>query len=111
MIVIKGRGIIHMAYRQHALAIIITLAATSATKIPVTVLTDHTNLMFWKNPQNVSRPVTASAADTPPTCSGVDDPVHIAPSEVHWEPARIMYAPGVAVRGSGLGGMSRVYRV
>ena len=29
MIVIKGRGIIHMAYRRHALAIIIRLAATS----------------------------------------------------------------------------------
>jgi hypothetical protein len=29
MIVIKGHGIIHMAYRRHALAIIIRLAATS----------------------------------------------------------------------------------
>jgi hypothetical protein len=29
IIVIKGHGIIHMAYRRHALAIIITLAATS----------------------------------------------------------------------------------
>ena len=29
----------------------------AATGIPVTVLTDHANLMFWKNPQNVNRRV------------------------------------------------------
>jgi hypothetical protein len=29
----------------------------AATEIPVTVLTDHTNLTFWKNPQNVNRRV------------------------------------------------------
>src|ERR1700761_3038769 len=29
----------------------------AATEIPVTVLTDHANLTFWKNPQNVNRRV------------------------------------------------------
>ena len=29
----------------------------AATEIPVTILTDHTNLTFWKNPQNVNRRV------------------------------------------------------
>ena len=29
----------------------------AAMEIPVTVLTDHANLTFWKNPQNVNRRV------------------------------------------------------
>jgi hypothetical protein len=49
----------------------------------------------------VSRPVTASAADAPPTRSGVEDPARIALSEVRREPARAIYGPSVVVRGSG----------
>ena len=50
---------------------------------------------------SVSRPVTASAADAPPTRSGVEDPARIASSEVRREPARAIYGPSVVVRGSG----------
>jgi hypothetical protein len=39
VIVIKGRGIIHMAYRRHALVIIITLAATSGKLLDILRLT------------------------------------------------------------------------
>ena len=49
----------------------------------------------------VSRPMTASAADAPPTCSGVEDPARIALSEVRREPACAIYGPSVVVRGSG----------
>ena len=51
--------------------------------------------------KTVSRAVTASAADAPPTHSGVEDPAHIALSEVRREPACAIYGPGVVVRGSG----------
>ena len=51
--------------------------------------------------KRVSRAVTASAADAPPTRSGVEEPARIALSEVRREPARAIYGPGVVVRGSG----------
>ena len=60
---------------------------------------------------SVSRAVTASAADAPPMCLGVEDPVHIALSEVHREPACAIYGPGVVVRGSGQGESAGIYRV
>ena len=49
----------------------------------------------------VSRPMTASTADAPPTRSGVEDPARIASLEVCQEPARAIYGLSVVVRGSG----------
>jgi hypothetical protein len=43
--------------------------------------------------------VTATAADAPPTRSGVENPARIALSEVRWEPARAIYGPSVVDRG------------
>jgi hypothetical protein len=54
-----------------------------------------------RNSLGVSRAVTASAADAPPTRSGVEDPARIALSEVRREPARAIDGPGVVDRGSG----------
>jgi hypothetical protein len=36
----------------------------AATEIPVTVLTDHANLTFWKNPRKVNRRVARWFATT-----------------------------------------------
>ena len=48
-------------YERELLAVLKALkhwrSHLAATEIPVTVLTDHANLTFWKNPQNVNRRV------------------------------------------------------
>jgi len=73
-------------YERELLAILKSLEHwrphLAATEIPVTVLTDHANLTFWKNPRKVNRRVArwfATLQDYNLTIKHIPGKLHAAP--------------------------------
>ena len=62
----------------------------AATEIPVTVLTDHANLTFWKNPQKVNRRVARWFA----TLQDYNLLIKHVPSKLHAAPDMLSRPPG-----------------
>ena len=62
----------------------------AATKIPVTVLTDHANLMFWKNPRKVNRRVVRRFA----TLQDYNLLIKHIPGKLHAAPDMLSRPPG-----------------
>ena len=62
----------------------------AATEIPVTVLTDHANLMFWKNPRKVNRRVARWFA----TLQDYNLLIKHVPSKLHAAPDMLSRPPG-----------------
>ena len=61
----------------------------AATEIPVTILTDHTNLTHWKATRKVNRRVVrwfAEIQDYNPTIKHVPGKIHTAPDMLSWPP-------------------------
>ena len=81
-------------YKRERLAILKALEHwrphLAATEIPVTVLTDHANLMFWKNPQKVNRRVARWFA----TLQDYNLLIKHVPGKLHAAPDMLSRPPG-----------------